>query len=410
MFRSLSYTLQKDWSVLNVSIKLMGLMVAFKYAGIGLMDPFFSLFLESLGHNYTAVGELTSLFGFASLVTTIPLIRVADHIQNKLVVWRGLQGYAVAVLFYFLAAVYQHLFFLIMALIIHGVSYTMVDGGSEAYVRKHATFDHTSRAFGYLSSIRNSGWIIGILVGGLLFPYLGFAGLFLLMIPFMLINSFFVHSIEERGVTSLLAAAHRYFSHFKDLFRLFRDFHQFGPQMIFSYGLIFFDGLQSVLLATFLPLFAFTLSLSYTEIAFLMAVVYLPSLFSFFFAEIADRMNRIDLIVAGLMIVVTAFLFLFSSTEPHWIMIFASVISLGMALVKPAYNGLISDLAPHHMLGEISSIQMFVARSSAMICPFLFGILADFYAIRFTFLFAALAAFVLIFAAFAIKMYHYFNS
>ncbi|MBI5411599.1 MFS transporter [Candidatus Peregrinibacteria bacterium] len=407
MLIAIATYVKKDFSEISSSVKVMGLMVANKYIGIGLIDPFYALFLGSLTNNYTAIGGMVSLMGLVSLFAVIPFARVADHVRTKFVVWHGLQLYCVVALLYFFAGVYHQIPLLILALILHGFAVVMVDTGAEVFIRRHAPFHKTAEAFGYLESVKNFGWVLGILLGGFLFPYYGFKGMFLAMVPCMLINSFLVKWVNDEGITSLLASLRRYSSHLRDFFGLFQDFHHLGRRIYFLYFITFFDGLVGVLTYTFIPLFARSLDLSYAGIALLMAVMYAPCIFSFLFAELADRLNKAGLIMVGLAIAVFTFVALFLVVSRFWVVLFSGLISVSMAIVRPAYNGLLSDFSPPKILGEVGSIQNFISRFAVMICPLFFGYIADVLSIRFVFLFTAGIAFALILLSLGMRGYFY---
>ena len=119
--------------------------------------------------------------------------------------------------------------------------------------------------------------------------------------------------------------------------------------------------------------------------ALLSAVMYMPYIFSFFFSEAADRARKMHVIAFGLLIGAVSFILLSFLVHQLWIIILAAMISLSMAIVRPAYNGMITRLTPRGMLGEATGLDNLAMRLGYIVGPILTGFISDRFGLQFSF-------------------------
>ncbi len=109
-----------------------------------------------------------------------------------------------------------------------------------------------------------------------------------------------------------------------------------------------------MLVMIFIPLFAVNLNLSLSQIFFIMGVMYLPYMLSFLFAEIADRFERITIAGIGLLFSAIPMFIMYYTTQDYLIAILSMFISLSLALINPAVEGIATAIVPHDKRGEIT--------------------------------------------------------
>jgi MFS family permease len=202
----------------------------------------------------------------------------------------------------------------------------------------------------------------------------------------------------------------KYFHHVQDLKDIFADVKSLNPKMIFIMIIALFDGIVVMFSYVFIPLFAVSINLTLGKIALLMAAMYLPFIFSFFFSEFTDKMKKTKVIAAGLFITTISFVLLSFIVHQLWIVVLAAMISLSLAIIRPAYNGIITNMTPRRMMGEITGLNNFVIRIGYIIGPIFTGLIADHFGIKIAFLAIAVLSLVLGIAALFVHGYDYLTT
>ena len=131
--------------------------------------------------------------------------------------------------------------------------------------------------------------------------------------------------------------------------------------MIFFLIIAFFDGMIRMFSFIFIPLFGLSIDLSLSAIALLMAVMYLPFIFSYFFSELSDRLRQMNVIATGLFIGAFSFISLYFIVDKIWIVI--SILKSGVFAIasKVCYRGSASASSP---FDEARIIGTYLAASS----------------------------------------------
>ncbi len=392
MFAKTLKLFRKDYLSITLGIKLVVFVIFLRSLGWGFVDPYWSVYLQQFTEHYTMVGLLTSVMSFSALLAVIPLMRLTDKMKEGTIIKDGELLYFFVVIAYFVAGVFQSLPLLILALFFNGIAQTFVVVGTEAYIRKH-NGDGKAGPFGYYVALDYLGWIVGMLLAAFLVPYYNLNNMFFFVMPGILMSLVVLPRLHERGIKSLFRGFRRYFHSRKDVLSIFQDCRDLNPKMIFFFILAFFDGALRMFVFVFIPLFGLSINLSFQAIALLMAVMYMPFVFSWFLSELTDQMHKMNVIATGLFISAVSFISLFFIVQEAWVMVLAASISLSMAIVRPAYNGAITRLTPRRMFGEITGVNNFVERLGRIVGPILTGVIADVYGIQITFLLIAVIAF-----------------
>ncbi|MBU0578213.1 MFS transporter [Patescibacteria group bacterium] len=391
MVNPISYII-KDVRRIPLGVKLVVFVIVLRTIGWGFVDPYYSIFIENFSQNYTVVGLFMAILNMVSLFMLIPLMRLTDRVKDARIMEDGEILYFAAMLLYVFAGMTQNVIFLIIALFVNGIAHPLLIVGAESYIRKHS-HGGSARSFGFYTALGHFGWIFGMFMAAFLIPYYTFNTMFLFVLPGILISFFILPKIRERGITSLIRGFKKYFHRTQDFKDILYDLKGIDKKMIFFLILALFDGMIMMFTYVFIPLFALVINLSLSKIALLMAVMYLPFIFSFFFSEVSDRLSKMNVIAVGLFIGAVSFVLLTFIVHQLWVVVLASMTSLSLAIIRPAYNGMITHLSPRRMLGEITGLNNLFVRIGYIIGPIFSGIIADLYSIQVAFFLVAIVAF-----------------
>jgi len=388
-------TITHDLENIPKPIKWVVFIIFIRMMGWGFVDPYFSIYLSGFNNSYSAIGSLISIFSLTSLLFTLPLIRLADKIQGTRLMQDGEIIYLITVIMYMIAGYTHVLPLLILAFIANGIGLSLIVVGSESFIRKHSQLSSSSRSFGYYTALNYLGWIIGMLMGALLVNWYNFNTMFLFVIPSILISFWIFPKIHEHGDNKLMKSLGVIFRSPLSMISWIRDFKNFSPRLAFFLVLAFFDGMVVMFTYVFIPLFALSLNLNLREIALLMAVMYMPFILSFIISEITDRVQKSRIIVLSLILATVAFIHLMIMVDQKTILILAAMTSLSLAILRPAYNGVITHLTPRRMLGEVSGLNDLVFRFGNIVGPVLTGFIAEKWSLQVAFGIVASMALIL---------------
>lgn len=381
----------KDIHAVPNGIKLIVFMIFLRTLGWGFVDPFYSFYLLQFATDYTVIGSLVSLASLSALLTIIPLMRLTDKVKETTLISDGQLLYLLVIISFVFAGIFKSVPLLLISLIFAGIAQTFIVVGSEAYIRKHNRSGKTGPFALYLA-LDYFGWILGMVIASWLIVYYDFNSMFLFVIPSVIASFFILPRIRERGLRSFFSGIKRYFHTKNDLVSIVTDVKSLNPKVIFFLILAFFDGMIRMFSFIFIPLFALKINLSLPQIALMMAAMYFPFSLSFFFSEFSVKMKRMSVIAFGLFTGAVSFILLYFIVDKLWFVFFAASISLSLAIIRPAYNGAITRLAPRGMLGEITGLNNLVERIGRVIGPILIGLVADRYGLPITFLMIAFIA------------------
>jgi len=409
MFSSIIHGFKKDFRSIPIGIKLIVLVFFLRTLGWGFVDPFYSIYLSQFQDNYTAVGLLISLMSFSALLAIIPLMRLVDKVKETTIIADGEALYFFVIFAFMFAGYFKSLPLLAITLFFAGIAQTFVIVGTEAYIRKH-NGKGKSGPFGFYVALDYFGWIIGMLIAAFTIQYYSFNTMFLFVMPSIIASFFILSHIHERGIKSLLTGMKKYFHTGNDIMCLFEDCKNVDPNMIFFLIVAFFDGFIRMFSFVFIPLFGLSINLNLRQIALLMAVMYIPYIFSFFFSVLSDRLKKMNVIATGLFIGALSFILLYFIVNEAMVIVFAAAISLSLAIIRPAYNGAITRLTPRRMLGEVTGLNNLVERFGRIVGPVAAGIIADVYGIHIAFFLIGTIAFGLGMMSLILRGYDYILS
>ena len=391
IFRKMS----SDTRALPTGVKLIAFVLFLRTFGWGFVDPFFSIFVNGFTENYAGVGGLIAIMNLSSLLAMIPLMRLADKMKDTVIMRDAEVLYIFAILSYLLAAFTQSLSTLVVAFILNGIALPFMVVGAETYIRKYTNPDSQTKSFAFYTALNYLGWILGMIIGAFMVQYYGLKWMFLFALPSAIAGLLILKHIRERGLRSMIWGLKKYLHNGRDFQVILDDIKGLNRRTFFCLVLSFFDGIIVMFSFIFIPLFALSIDLNLREIALLMAVMYLPFIFSFMISELTDRLKRMDVIAMGLFIGGISFILLSFLVAQLWIVVLATMTSVSLAIIRPAYNGMITRLTPHRMLGAVTSLNNVALRLGYVVGPILSGLIADRYSIQVAFFAIAIFAFAL---------------
>lgn len=378
---------------LPMGVKLIVFVLFLRNFGWGFADPFFSMYLQQFQDSYSFVGFFIAFIQFGALLAIIPLMRLADKMRDITLIQDGEVLYLFVIAFFVTAGLFKSTALLLCALFLAGIAYTFVVVGTESYIRKNDSGGQ-STPFGFYVAMDHLGWILGMILGAFFILRTGFNWMFLWVLPGILASFIILPRVHEEGIRSFFKGFHQYLYKPQDFAGIAQDVRSLNPKMAFFLVLAFLDGAIKMFTYIFIPLFALSLNLSLPSIAFLMAVLYMPFIFSFFISELEDHLPRMNVIAVGLFIGAVAYMLLYFIVHEVTIVLLAAVTSFSISIVRPAYNGAITRLTPRRLFGEVTGLTNLADRLGRILGPIATGFVADVYGIQASFLAVAVVAFI----------------
>lgn len=391
----------------NVKSLLFGLFVY--CIAWGIIDPFLAIFFHQVMGNYSFAGFLYGLFFLMGAGLAIPVGDLADKVNRIKFTVFPMLAYPVIGLLYFVSSFAGafSLAVVFIARILHGVGslfWIMTDG----FVRENSPKGETSATFGLYISVCQFAYVIAPLFSIPIILFFGLTNqsinwLFLVLIPFPIISALLIFRIKDKGMP-LKAAINEVVVKDKVVKKELQDFKQMGFAGIFVVLLGFFLKAIEAIILFLIPLYVASLNLGLVQIAILFSIINIPYILSFFFAEIADSWGKINVIVFGLLLTafsLVAISFIPVTSGAFYVTCFA--LGLILAFIRPAVNGLITDITPRVKEGEITGLYTTVLKIGGFVSALTLGILSDFFGLTFPFLLFAALLLVMSVVTYSIK-------
>lgn len=383
-----------------------------EFFGWGFSDCFFSIFTNKILNNFFYVGLVYGTIAFFNLIFTViasSIIRKTD--ARKMALWaKGI--YVISAIFYFLAGFYKSIIALFVAVVFNGIGRSLRNTSEQDFLIEHSNKKNASKIMGIDYALKNSLWYTSMVFSGFILVWLAkqtnknpidiIHYLFLIMLPILAICSVLLLKIKKQN--NFLN-----FSQIKGIVfnkKLFTDFFKItkdlNPALIFSISLIFMLRIMSDMILLFVPLLAISFNLAFWEIGLLIGLLNIPFLFCFISSFIADRIDRLSLIIFGLIFSLFPLFLLAHAKTPLWIGIFASLISLSIAIIQPANLGIIASLTNKKQRANIAGLELFLGQIGVIFGSVVLGFCAQHFGIQKVFLIIGIISFI--FASIAIKI------
>jgi MFS family permease len=150
----------------------------------------------------------------------------------------------------------------------------------------------------------------------------------------------------------------------------------------------------------FVPLLAQSLGLPLFQIFLITAFMLLPMVFTYAFSHLADKYDKLTLIIYGIAFSLFPLIFLTTTDGPIEIAIASSIISLCLALLQPSVLGLAGSLAPTKEKHSVVQLELFFQSIGAIVGAVGLGAISNLYGIQSAFLVVAATAVIFLIIAF----------
>jgi len=401
---------QKDLNAVPKDVKTLIFGMFVYTIAWGIIDPFMSIFIQSIVKSYLLTGFFYGLFFIIGAAFSVPIGGLADKINKIKFTVGSILFYPLIGLLYFSVPFLQAglaLIMLFFARLLHGFAslFWIVE---EGFIRKHSPKGETSATFGLYITFYRMAFVVAPLF---VIPIVLFFGLtmenvhwlLLSLIPFSILSGFTISRIADSG-KPLVQGVREVIVKDKFVKKEFKDLRKMGIVGVFVLLVGFFMKSILSIIIFLIPLYALSLNFGIIEVSLLFAAINVPFLFSFFFAELADSFGKARLLSLGFAFSGIALLAIsFSAAIPLVLFIACFVLGIILAIIQPTVNGLITDITPRVQDGEMTGIFTAVLKISGFASALALGLLADAFGLGFPFLVFALMLFAMAALTYSIK-------
>jgi MFS family permease len=307
--------------------------------------PILPLYLTSIGITPTILGLIQSVTMVGMMIGEPSLGWLADKVGLRIPLSIGTIFCGLAILCFIFTENTSAIFFIAL---IWGITRSAIFGPGRGYIGVKAPPLKRATFMAVISVVMAGSRTLGALPGGFIADTLGYHWVFIISCIISCLGGLVVilglkknRQAKPKPSPSLISDAPLPLSRGSIL------------RPLFSQGVVailFFFGLG--ILFTFLPLLATQVAgVSATRVGILFTISGLVAMvLSIPMAMLADRKGKKVLMIAGLFISSLAMAGLAFSESYLWLIIFATLVSFGMAMFEPASLGLIASVVPHRRL------------------------------------------------------------
>jgi len=307
----------------------------------GIIRPILPLYLTSIGVSPRVLGLMFSMAMVGMVFGEISWGWIADQVGIKLPLSVGTVLGGVAILFF---AFTQNIPALFIVFLFWGLTRSALFGPGRGYIGAGASSSNKAASMAIIAVVLSASRSFGALPSGYIADSWGYQSVFYVACGVSLIGYFIllfglgkVSSVNSKEKVATSPASSKLSLSF---------FRPFAPLCVIT----FLQFLGFGIMGTFLPLFASQVigGISASEIGVLFASAGLVSmLLGIPMGILADRTGKKMLMLLGLLITGTAMTGMAFSGNYTWLIIFAIIQSVGVAMFSPASLGWLSDSVPH---------------------------------------------------------------
>ena len=348
--------------------------------GTSIIEPFMGIYAESLGANGFLIGLIFGSFTLSRAFFTPFIGRWSDKKGRKALLVVGLFGYTILSFFYAHASTAASL---ITIRFFHGLASAMVLPIAMAYIGDIAPKNQEGKYLGTFTISFFMGLAFGPIIGGTLhdlfsmnaaFYAMGAISLFsLLMLVFMLPEIDAYKNTMPSPLGQIL----------KDK----------TMQAMFLFRMLNAYGMSAVM--AFLPLLAEKISVTVFQIGIIVtANVGISSLLQRHFGAIADKSDKVAMMVAGSMMILVALLLMPLSTSFYTLLLFNLLMGLGSAISIPANTAIAAQLGKKLGMGSVMGLFNTAFGIGGGIGPIIAGIIMVATSLSFVFISSSIIVFL----------------
>jgi DHA1 family tetracycline resistance protein-like MFS transporter len=377
----------------NSVLVALALCMALQTTGFVTILPLFARRFESFGAGVEALGISAMAYALTSTVAAPFIGMLADRFGRRPIILLSLAAYVLAFSGYLFAT---SAWLLILLRGLAGVFTAGLVPAITSVVGDLAAENRRAQWIGIVNGGASVGWIIGPVLGGLLYDRFGY------VVPFAASITMAVAALLL--AVFLIPETRRPSAHPDRPRRAWRlDFQ----------GLAALPALSLLLLISFGVMFAWafiepqfmfyaydTLDWTSSELGLVMSTFGLACTFGeFALGPLSDRLGRKPVLVLGLALFSAQFVGLVMFRDVSWIVVSFLLAGLGNALFDPALSAHILDITPSEQTARMMGIKGTVGSLGNMLGPALVVLFTPFAGPQVVFLISAALVFVLTFAS-----------
>ncbi len=363
--------------------KILFITVFAVMLGLGIVAPLMPIYAESLGATGIWLGVIFASFSLARGVF-MPLIgKWSDKRGRKTFITFGLLAYSFVSFLYVFA---QSVFSLSLIRFAHGLASAMVIPIAMAYVGETATKGEEGKAMATFNISFFLGMGAGPFLGGLLNDYFGLLSVFYAMSALSLL-AFLIALIFLPNIKTISRQDSQPPVSFA---RIIKNNIIKGLLLFRALGALGRGGIMA-----FLPLFAATIKITSTQVGVLLGLnIFLTALLQRPFGRLADKFNRLYLILAGSFLGALALILIPLAGSLSSLFVLSAVMGLGGALSMPAASAIVVEVGKKMGMGASMGLFNTAMSIGLIAAPILSGIVMDLFGIKAVFYVAGAISFL----------------
>jgi MFS family permease len=314
--------------------KRISIIALSSYFGLALVGTIWAIYLESILHNPSLVGFLSTFFGIIELIALILIIPLIEK-NSKTKLW------GISIILYVASYVLFYFFSNLYAVIILGIILsfaTALRWNSFGIILSDKSKSNSlSKNIGFSYSLFNFAWLIGPIIAGFFSERLGIENIFLIGAGFMLFSFLLLRTFGIKDNRKQKKADNNFLKIIKSYFKNknLRKIYFISGGISFWWAFIF----------TYIPIMIIESGKSPVIVGYFLSAVILPLvLFEFQFGKIAGKKGAKKMFFIGYLLLFAIPLICFFLNNLYIILILLALGSIGVAMLEPTTEAYFFDI------------------------------------------------------------------
>lgn len=332
--------------------------------GSGMIASLLGMYSKTLGATGLQLGIIYSGISFSRAILSPPIGKLSDEKGRKAFLIFGLLAYTLISFGYIYA---KTAWGLIIVGLLHGAAAAFVLPIAFAYIGDITPIGKEGEYLGTFGISLFIGWAIGPILGGVIADVLGykeaFLGMGILSFASLLITFFM---LPESKTIKKDGNSISYKSLLKDRLLV----------VVLSVRFLHLITISSIV--TFVPIFALSINLSLSQIGtILMLNILVMGLLQQPFGKLADRANRINMLIIGGIIASAGLMGIPFSTNFLQLLFWNMVMAIGSALSFPTTNAIMTVKGRTTGMASVMAVFNFAMSAGMALGPLIAGVIYD---------------------------------